>query len=238
MNYGFVKTAVVTPKIKVADVAHNGAEIEKYMREAAGFHATLIVFPELCLKGATCGDAFCQDLLLKSAKEELKRLIKVSEEVSGLVFVGLPWEHRGKLYNVAAAFEGGQLLGIVPKTYFKDGRNFTAGKPGYEYIDFEGEMIPFGTSLLFTCENDKNLVVAAACRSLGGKPLPQGDVGYAIEVFDGLLIGLQLWLGDDEFPSQLKLMWDANALQYLRFETMHFAVGLLMRLLKEEIKRI
>ena len=77
---------------------------------------------------------------------------------------------------------------------------------------------------------------AAACRSLGGKPLPQGDVGYAIEVFDGLLIGLQLWLGDDEFPSQLKLMWDANALQYLRFETMHFAVGLLMRRLRVKMK--
>ena len=161
MNYGFVKTAAVTPKIKVADVAHNGAEIEKLMREASKAKPAIIVFPELCLTGATCGDIFRQDLLLNGAKEELKRLIKVSEEVSGLVFVGLPWEHRGKLYNVAAAFEGGQLLGIVPKTYFKEAGNFTAGKKGYEYIDFEGEMIPFGTSLLFTCENDKNLVVAA-----------------------------------------------------------------------------
>ncbi len=167
MNYGFVKTAVVTPKIKVADVAHNGAEIEKLMKEASKGGARIIVFPELCLTGYTCGDLFSQDLLITSAKEELARLVQVSQCVTGLVFVGLPWEHRGKLYNAAAAFEGGQLLGIVPKTYlpghaeFSESRTFAPGKKGYEYIDFEGEMIPFGTSLLFTCENDKNLVVAA-----------------------------------------------------------------------------
>ena len=160
MNYGFVGTAAVTPKIKVADVAHNGAEIERLMREASKTGENLIVFPELCLTGATCGDVFRQEILLTAAREELLRLVKVSEEIPGLMFVGLPWEHRGKLYNVAAVFEDGALLGIVPKTYLKDAGNFTSGKAGYEYIDVEGEMIPFGTSLLFTCENNKNLTVA------------------------------------------------------------------------------
>ena len=159
MNYGFVKTAAVTPKIKVADVVYNGMEIEKLMREASKY-ADLIVFPELCLTGATCGDVFKQELLLNRAKEELMRLVEVSKELSGLMVVGLPWEVRGKLYNTAAVFEHGGLLGIVPKTYFKDAGNFTAGKAGYEYIDVDGEMIPFGTSLLFTCENNKNFTVA------------------------------------------------------------------------------
>lgn len=173
MNYGFVKTAAITPKIRVADVAHNGAEIEKLMKEASEGGARIIVFPELCLTGYTCGDLFSQDLLVASAKEELIRLVKVSEDVPGLIFVGLPWEQRGKLYNVAAAFEGGQLLGIVPKSFlpnnaeFYEARNFAPGKKGYEYIDFEGEMVPFGTNLLFTCENMKNLVVAAEiCQDL------------------------------------------------------------------------
>lgn len=167
MNYGFVKTAVVTPKIKVADVAHNGAEIEKLMKEASNGGARIIVFPELCLTGYTCGDLFAQELLVTRAKEELIRLVKASRDVDGLFFAGLPWEHRGNLYNAAAAFEGGQLLGIVPKTYlpnhgeFSEVRTFAPGKRGYEYIDFEGEMVPFGTSLLFTCEGDKKLVVAA-----------------------------------------------------------------------------
>ena len=160
MNYGFVATAAVTPKIKVADVTHNGAEIEKYMRKASECNTGITVFPELCLTGATCGDVFKQELLLTAAKEELLRLVKVSEELSGLMIVGLPWEVRNKLYNAAAVFESGQLLGIVPKTYLKDNGVFTAGKPGYEYVDVNGEMIPFGTSLLFTCENDKNLTVA------------------------------------------------------------------------------
>ena len=167
MNYGFVKTAVVTPKIKVADVAHNGAEIEKLMKEASENGARIIVFPELCLTGYTCGDLFSQELLITNAKNELVRLVQLSQSVSGLFFVGLPWEQRGKLYNVAAAFEGGQLLGIVPKSFipnhaeFYEARNFAPGKKGYEYIDFEGEMVPFGTSLLFTCEDMKSLVVAA-----------------------------------------------------------------------------
>ncbi len=167
MNYGFVKTAVVTPKIKVADVAHNGTEVEKLMKEASKAGARIIVFPELCLTGYTCGDLFSQELLITGAQKELVRLVQVSKNVSGLVFVGLPWEHRGKLYNAAAAFEGGQLLGIVPKSFlpnsneFYEARNFAPGKKGYEYIDFEGELVPFGTSLLFTCENIKDLVVAA-----------------------------------------------------------------------------
>ncbi len=166
MNYGFVKTATATPKIKVADPVSNGAEIEKMMREASANGAGIVVFPELCLTGYTCSDLFLQDLLLSAAKKELGRLVKVSEEVSGLFFVGLPWEHRGKLYNVAAVFADGELLGVVPKSCipnyseFYEARHFAPGKKGYEYIDFEGTLVPFGVNLLFTCENQKELVVA------------------------------------------------------------------------------
>ena len=77
---------------------------------------------------------------------------------------------------------------------------------------------------------------ARACEALGGERLPQGDVGYAVELFDGLKIGIQLWLGDDEFPSALKYMWDENALMYIRYETMYYAVGLLLRRLREEME--
>lgn len=76
-----------------------------------------------------------------------------------------------------------------------------------------------------------------ACLALGGKTLPQGDAGYAIEVFDGLCIGLQLWLGDEEFPPQLRWMWDENALMYLKYETMYFARGVLLQRIREEMER-
>lgn len=166
MNYGFITAAAVTPKLKVADVAYNGAEIEKLMRKASGEGARLIVFPELCLTGYTCGDLFSQELLLEKAKEELCRLVKVSEEVQGLMFVGIPLENRGKLYNTAAVFSGGRILGFVPKSFlpnsgeFYEARNFTPGKKGCESIEFNGTLTPFGTSLLFRCTNVKNLTVA------------------------------------------------------------------------------
>lgn len=76
-----------------------------------------------------------------------------------------------------------------------------------------------------------------ACEALGGQALPQDDAGYAIEVFDGLCIGLQLWLGDEEFPPQLRWMWDENALMYLKYETMYFARGVLLQRIREEMER-
>ena len=116
MRHGFIKTAAVTPKVQVADPEANAQEIIRLAAEAAGNGAKLIVFPELCITGYTCGDLFLQELLLKRAKEELFRIIRETAQLDALIFAGLPWEKDGKLYNVAAAFQGGRLLGLVPKT--------------------------------------------------------------------------------------------------------------------------
>ena len=75
------------------------------------------------------------------------------------------------------------------------------------------------------------------CLALGGKPLPNGDIAYAIELFDGLCIVLQLWFGDEEFPPNLRILWDENALMYLKYETMYFARGLLLSRIREEMER-
>lgn len=76
-----------------------------------------------------------------------------------------------------------------------------------------------------------------ACLSLGGKPLPVGDIAYAIELFDGLPIAIQLWLGDEEFPANLRFLWDENAGMYIRYETMYFAKALLLRRIAEEMEQ-
>ena len=73
----------------------------------------------------------------------------------------------------------------------------------------------------------------SACEALGGTPLPQGDIAYAIELFDGLKIALQFWRGDEEFPPRLRLLWDENALQYIKYETMYFARSLLLHRIEE-----
>lgn len=74
-----------------------------------------------------------------------------------------------------------------------------------------------------------------ACEALNGVHLPNGDAAYAIEVFDGLPIAIQLWLGDEEFPPRLRFLWDENALMYLKYETMYFAKDLLLRRLIESL---
>ncbi len=74
-----------------------------------------------------------------------------------------------------------------------------------------------------------------ACEALGGQPLPNGDIAYAIELFDGLCIAVQLWLGDEEFPPNLRFLWDENANMYIRYETMYFAKAMLLDRLAEHM---
>lgn len=75
-----------------------------------------------------------------------------------------------------------------------------------------------------------------ACRALHGTPVPIGDAAYTIELFDGLGITLQLWLGDEEFPPNLRFLWDENALMYIKYETMYYARGLLLKRLGAEME--
>lgn len=67
-----------------------------------------------------------------------------------------------------------------------------------------------------------------ACETMGAEPFKGGDVGYAFEVFDGLKVIMLLWLGDDEFPAQIRYLWDENAKMYIRYETMYYALNLLL----------
>ena len=74
------------------------------------------------------------------------------------------------------------------------------------------------------------------CEALGGKPMPTGDIAYSIEVFDGLPLMIQLWFGDEDFPARMRLLWDENALMYLKYETMYFAREVLLSRLKREME--
>ena len=126
-----------------------------------------MVFPELCLTAYTCGDLFSQFPLVRKAKEELGEIVRFSKGRNMLVFVGLPWEHGGKLYNAAAAVCDGRLLGIVPKTSlpnyseFYEQRHFTEGFRQPEDTDWFDGPVPMGTDLLFACREIPELVVGA-----------------------------------------------------------------------------
>jgi NAD+ synthase (glutamine-hydrolysing) len=167
MRDGFIKAAAVTPEIKVADCMFNVASICKAMDEALAQDARILVFPELCLTGYTCNDLFWQERLLEEAMHGLRHVMAHTKGKNALVFVGLPWEKDGKLYNVAAALCDGRLLGLVPKRYlpnyneFYEARHFTPGTERVEWVDFDGTPVPFGMNQLFCADHPAGLVVAA-----------------------------------------------------------------------------
>ena len=165
MKHGFIKVAAVTPKIKVADVKYNAQIICEQLEEAYAHGAKIIVFPELCITGYTCGDLFLQGILLEEAKLALSEIAEATAGKDALVLVGLPIERDGRLYNVAAALQDGSVLGMVPKknipsyAEFYEGRHFTDGNSQVVSYYLDGEEIPFGTNLLFQCLSVPGLTV-------------------------------------------------------------------------------
>ena len=168
MKDGFVRVAAATPTITVADCEANRREIERIIAELMPQKPKLIVFPELCLTGYECRDLFWQSRLLEAAKEELLTLAGHTRDVDALIFVGLPFEANGKLYNCAAALNRGRILGLVPKTNlpghdeFYESRNFApAGRETVEVTPDGSVRVPFGTRLLFQAEELPRLIVGA-----------------------------------------------------------------------------
>lgn len=165
MRHGFLKTAAVTPKIRVADPKYNAQVICEKLEAAYEQGAKIIVFPELCITGYTCGDLFLQELLLEEAKEQLLHIADATEGKDAIVMVGLPLERDGRLYNVAAVLQDGRILGLVPKANipsyaeFYEGRHFIEGNEEVAFFYLDGEEIPFGVNLLFECTNMKGLLI-------------------------------------------------------------------------------
>lgn len=164
MKHGFVKVAAVTPKVKVADTIYNKEQICAGIKEASGAGAKVIVFPELCISGYTCGDLFLQERLLASCKEALAQIAAYTKGIDALIFVGVPMEREGKLYNTAAAIHDGEVLCFIPKTFipsygeFYETRHFAPGNKEAVIFSFQGEQVPFGTHILLEAEGMEGLV--------------------------------------------------------------------------------
>ena len=155
MNQRFVKAAAATPDIRVADVKYNTEKICEAIEAAAGEKAKIVVFPELCVTGYTCGDLFTQDVLLRDARAALLKIADFTADKDILAFVGVPLSVDGELYNVAAALNRGEILGLTTKTFlpnyaeFYEMRQFTPGPEKAREILFEGKRVPFGPQILF-----------------------------------------------------------------------------------------
>ena len=114
MKHGFIKVAAAAPEIRVADPMFNADAVIRAMDEHARLGVKVLVFPELTLTGATCGDLFYQNTLLAGAAAALEKVVQASEGKDMLVFVGLPVAQGAKVYDAAAAVCNGELLGVVP----------------------------------------------------------------------------------------------------------------------------
>lgn len=156
MKDGFLKIACATPKIKVADCTANAKNIAEMAEEAANNGANMVVFPELCITGYTCGDLFLQDTLIQSAEKALSVILNDTANSDCLILVGLPVRCGAALYNCAAVLLHGKILGLVPKQFipnyseFYEVRHFTAGKDEFE-ITLCGQKVLCSSRVIFSC---------------------------------------------------------------------------------------
>lgn len=178
MKDGYIKVAAATPKVKVADCPYNTKLIIEEMEDAREKGVNVLVFSELTISSYTCGDLFLQGPLLRDAKKGLLEVREASKGSSMVVVVGVPYAVGQKLYNCAAVIQDGSILGLVPKTYlpnyseFYEARHFARGSKKVKEIRIGEEMVPFGTNLLFQCQEMEELVIACeVCEDLW-VPLP------------------------------------------------------------------
>lgn len=210
MKHGFIKVAAATPRIRVADPAYNAGVICEKLNEAYEAGAKVIVFPELCLTGYTCGDLFMQSALLEEASAQLLVVAKATKEKDALVMVGLPVERDGRLYNVAAVLHKGRVLGMVPKANvpsyaeFYEGRHFAAGNREPADFPFQGRTIPFGANILFACENVQGLKVGCEiCEDLWVANPPGTDHALKGATLIANLSASNETIGKDEYRELL-----------------------------------
>ena len=149
MNYGYVKVAASVPRVRVADCKFNAGQIEKEIIIADGKGVQIIAFPELCITGYTCGDLFAQQLLLEEAEMGLMQILNNTRQMDIISILGMPVPLNGVLLNTAVVIQKGKILGVVPKTYlpnykeFYEKRWFSSGSEVTEDMaELLGEPVP------------------------------------------------------------------------------------------------
>jgi NAD+ synthase (glutamine-hydrolysing) len=184
-RHGFVRAAVAVPEVRVANTELNVAQTAKLLDEAARRGVCLIAFPELGLTGYTCDDLFHQQALLQGAQRGLQTLLEATRAHPLVALFGAPLQIDGSLYNCAVAVCRGRILGVVPKTYipnyreFYELRQFTSGEAcRRSSIDLCGQQdVPFGSRLLLRATDVADLTIhVEICEDLWS-PIPPSSYG-------------------------------------------------------------
>lgn len=183
-SHGFLRVAVACPRVTVANPAANVQAIIELLQRAKQQAVAVTVFPELCLTGYTCADLFGHQTLQAAALAALRDICQFTREsYHGVAIVGLPWLDGASLFNVAAVIHRGSLLGIVPKSYLPNYKEFyehrwfaPADKVTNSFVDFDGKGIPFGTDLLFKAADLPGCIIGVEiCEDLW-MPIPPSSL--------------------------------------------------------------
>jgi NAD+ synthase (glutamine-hydrolysing) len=157
---GFVRIAACTPRICVGDPKANGEETLTLMREGEARHVDLMVFPELGISAYAIDDLFLQDALLDGVEEAIAQLVAASKALSAVFVVGAPVRRNNRLYNCAVVFARGRILGVTPKSFLPNYREYYENRwfaPGVNtaglHVELAGETVPFGTDLLYAASD-------------------------------------------------------------------------------------
>ena len=178
-NYGYVRVAAAVPKVEVGDPDRNLLEMLRIAADAAEQGVQLLVFPELCITGYTCGDLFRQTILLDAAEAALLAYAEGTADDRLISVVGLPLHLDGQRFNVAAVVNGGKILAIVPKQYIPNYREFYelrwfshGDQTRRREVTIGGEKIPFGNDILVEAAGVEHFRMALEiCEDLWG-PIP------------------------------------------------------------------
>lgn len=160
MNYGFVKVAVAIPQVRVADCTYNARQIENLITTAEERKVQIVSFPELCITAYTCADLFAQQTLLDGAQSALAEILSNTRQCDVTAILGMPIVVNSTLINAAVVIQKGKILGVIPKTYlpnykeFYERRWFTSAYDVTEKeINLCGQTVPLNTKLLFKATN-------------------------------------------------------------------------------------
>ena len=183
-SHGFIRAAVCIPDLKVADPVYNTQQTLALARRAADFHSAVALFPELGISAYSNDDLFHQEALLHSVKDGLAEIIQQSREVHTVLLLGAPLAFDGRLFNCGVVIYHGRVLGIVPKTYLPNYREFyekrqfrPADRAVDNVVSFLGKDVPFGNDLVFDAVNvDGFKLFVEICEDIWA-PIPPSTYG-------------------------------------------------------------
>ncbi len=171
MKHGFIKVAAAAPEIRVADPAYNGQSVIACARRAGDKGVRLLVLPELCLTGSTCGHLFYQRTLLDGAMDALRAVADATRGLDMLILAGMPVEAGGQIFSAAAALYGGTVLALVPRTAV-DGTVFSRPGAAAGSVDIPGlGRAPLSSGLCFEHSFMPGLTVAVQVGADRSMPL-------------------------------------------------------------------